>query len=84
MFSPKKTAPVNASAIAVNAWIQEVEEAHQQIQRELENIRYASGGQTQARVLEDIIASLRRLRAVVPTPRMITAWVTADPSTLWN
>ena len=84
MFSPKKTAPVNASAIAVNAWIQQLEEAHQQIERELENIRYGGGGQTQAKILEQIIGSLRRLRAVVPTPRMITAWVTADASPLWN
>jgi hypothetical protein len=84
MIIPKKPNPVNASAIAVNAWIQDLEEAHQQIQRELENIRYGGGSETQSKALEQIIASLRKLRSVVPTPRIITAWVGADPGNLWN
>ena len=80
----QKKAPVNTSAIAVNAWIQEVEEAHQQIQRELENIRYGRLGESQFKKVDQMIDSLRRLRAVVPTPRMITAWVGTDASPRWN
>ena len=84
MIGQKKTSPVNASAIAVNAWIQDLEETHQQIQRELENIRYTRTDERQAKALEEIIAALRKLRAVVPTPRMITAWVGSDAPSLWN
>ena len=84
MVGLKKTNPVNASAIAVNAWIQDLEEAHQRIQRELENIRYGRSDETKSKALEQVIASLRKLREVVPTPRMITAWVGSDAPSLWN
>ena len=84
MFSPKKATLVNTSAIAVNAWIQEVEEAHKEIQRELENIRYGGAKEDHSKSVDQMIDSLRRLRAVVPTPRMITAWVGSDAAPRWN
>ena len=84
MFSLKKPNLVNTSAIAVNAWIQDLEEAHQQIQRDLENIQYEGGNGTQSKALGQVIASLRKIRSVVPTPRMITAWVGSDAPSLWN
>ena len=84
MLASKKPSPLNACAIAVNEWIQEVEETHEQIRRELENIRSGRAGENQHKAVDQIMGALRRLRTVAPTPRMITAWVFSDAPPRWN
>jgi len=84
MLANKKPGPLNACAIAVNEWIQEVEETHEQIRRELENIRFGRAGENQHKAVDQIMGALRRLRTVAPTPRMITAWVFSDAPPRWN
>jgi len=78
MPKPKESAPVSTTAVAISSWIVEVEQAHREICRELESIRRGPISREQDEAIDQILVSLRNLRSVAPTPRMINTWVCDD------